>query len=235
MSFDINELVNASLAEMANSGRLSQVIAKHVEKAVEESVQSAVSYNSEFQKAIKEAIKTAVCVDFSGVGLAGYNDMVVKIVKEQLDQHMKTVVNRDICQNLETLLSPVPSEIHLSKLVDEFKEWIVDSYQQETTEMTLIVDAPYRNDSYLHGYRRIYLGKSSDLRQKDCEICITIDVSKGGSIVSMSFDGKDPKKTMFVGRVYGFERMLFQIYTSGTKIIINEDDCDTAYNTDNDD
>lgn len=228
--FDINALVNASLSEMAESGRLAQVITKHVEKSIEDSIKDAVSWNSEFQKTIKEAIKTAINVDFSGVGITSYNDMIVKVIKSQLDQHMQEAIARDVSENLKSLLSPAPSEYKLSHLVDEFKKWIVDSYQQEDTEITLIIESPYRDD-ILGGYREIYLDKDSGTNKRDCKICITIDVNKNNKIVSMAIDEKDYKKQLFIGRIYGFERMLFQFYTSGTSLILDEGDCDTYFNS----
>ena len=231
--FDINALVNASLINMAESGRLAEVIAKHTEKSIEDAVKDAVSWNSEFQKSIKEAVKTSIAVDVSRIGMVGYNDMVVKIIKAQLDKHMEETISRDVCKNLEELLKPAPTEYTLSKLVDEFKEWIVGIQDREDDEITLIVESPYGINSSLKGYRRIYLDKKSGTSKHECSIRLTIDINRDSKIINMEIDGKDPKKALFAGDVYGFERTLFQFYTSGTKLILNEGDCDITFYDDN--
>lgn len=158
-------------------------------------------------------------MDLRQLGLVGYNEIVLKIVKAKLDASVEVFGKAQIEKDLEELLKSPPAEIKLSDLVEQMKEAHKDD---ERYECTCIVDWGTSD-----GWGRVYLDKNGDKRKNDCEHSLAF--TKEGEIYSFSIDRCDPSKKMFFGPTYGFERSLFQMYAAKTKLIIDEDEVSRHY------
>lgn len=168
-------------------------------------------------------------VDFNNLGLPGYGDFILKIVRQQLEANVNDQIRDSIEKNLTELLEPPPAEIKLSQLVEQFIKFSADSRRyscscDDTDAITLIVEESK------YGSRFIYLDKDGDQEKYSCSIRFL--VSDGdGYMSALKVDGKELDKALFLGSLYRFERSLFQMYAAGTKLIVNGDEnsIDTHY------
>jgi hypothetical protein len=216
---ELESAIVAAFTKMAETGAIQAIIEKKIEKTVDEILGDALRSYSDFGKNLSEVIKGAMNVDLRQLGLVGYNDIVLKIVKAKLDHSMEVFGKAQIEKYLEELLKCPPAEIKLSELVEQLKEAHSDD---ERYECTCIVEWG-KSD----GWGRVYLDKNGDKRKYDCEHSLSF--TKEGEIYSFSIEGRDPSKKIFCGPFYGFERTLFQMYAAKTRLIVDEDDVEIHY------
>lgn len=219
---ELETAVVAVFNTMAQSGALEKVIEDRISKTVAECVSNVLGPYSDFGKNLKEHVEKALKIDMRDLGLVGYNETVLKIVRTQLDHNINTIGRARMEQGLAELLADPPAEIKLSVLVEKLKEHNSDS---DYRECTCIVE--YSDTSYCSDYKRIYLDKDHKREKRECSVQLA--VTGNGEVYSFHVSGQDLKNTMFAGPFYGFDRVLFQMYAAKTKVIIDEDDVSTYY------
>lgn len=217
---DLTNAVAAVLDRIIKSDTIEKAIESQLTKTIQREVESALSSYSDFGKQLDTAIKGALQVDFSGLGLPGYNDMILKIVRAQVDANVNSLLAKQVEEQLTELLAPPPAEIKLSELVEQFKQAQRDkrsySCSCDSEQITLIVEETS------HGSRFIYLDADAHQGKYDCAIRFLVS-DHDNQIHALKVDGRDMEKQLFVGSLYNFERSLFQLYAAGTKLIV---DCD---------
>jgi hypothetical protein len=115
----------------------------------------------------------------------------------------------------------------LSELVAEFIKDADDqtgcSCDDGPERITLIVEG-----SSTPGFHYVYLDKDEHTEKYACAYQIAVH---DGKAFRIEIEKRDPDKTVFLGPMYGFRRLLFQLYTAGTKLIIDGDanSIDTHY------
>ena len=216
---ELEVAIVAAFTKMAETGAIQTIIEREIERTVGDILHSSLQPYSDFGKSLGKTIKSALNVDLDRLGIAGYNDTILKIVKTKLDSSMELFGKAQIEKDLEELLKVPPKEIKLSQLVEQLK----DHYGDHGRECTCIITHDMRMD----GWGRVYLHKNDRVEKSDCEyeMAFTAD----GEVYSVSIDGRDPSKKIFCGPFYGFERDLFQMYAAKTRLIIDEDDVDIYY------
>lgn len=225
---DLTNAVNEVLKRIIASDTIEKAIEAQLTKTIQREVESALSSYSEFGKELDAAIKSALKVDFSGLGLTGYNDVIIKIVRAQVDANVNNLLAKQVEEQMTELLAPPPAEIKLSKLVEQFIEANKpDGYScscDDSDRITLIVEHSDYNDQ--SGW--VYLDKAEGMEKYQCSTRLAYNDQR---VYSIKIDDKDPSKTMFVGPLFKFERSLFQMYAAGTKLIIDgdADSIDTYY------
>ncbi|WP_395736312.1 hypothetical protein [Prosthecobacter sp.] len=209
----LHDMVNASLAALAAEGKVEAIVRTHIEKAIGTAVAETISgYNSPFTKALKSYVETALPMDFTGIGLAGYNDLIIRTIKNKLDASLAAWVNKGIAEELGELLQEPPESIKLSELVQQFRK---ENRHENGDEITVHLK---EDDGSLLNYWTLSLDPKPGKRKHDCELYMAVD-SKGQIYsLKVAYRG-DMTKGMFVGHLYGFERTLFRLWVGKTKII----------------
>jgi len=213
--------VVAAFNTMAESGVLQKIIEEKVAKTVSECVGNVLGSYSDFGKALNEHVKDALRVDFKDLGLVGYNEIVMKIIKAKLTDSINTVGVKRLEKELSDLLVDPPAEIKLSDLVDQFKSRL-DS-DRRSSRITCIVDTT-DSTGLCPGYAHVFLDEESGTSKYSCNI--RLDVTLAGKVYGLKIGGQDIKNTLFIGPHFGFERSLFQLYAAGTKIIVDHEEVD---------
>jgi hypothetical protein len=227
----MQELQNAVANAFANvvaAGTIEKAIEEKLSKTITSIIDDELRSYSDFGKSLSEQVKAALAVDFSNLGIPGYNDLILKVVRRQVDAHVNSVIATQVESQLTELLESAPESITLTQLVAEFIKDRSDYHGcscDGPDEITLVVDG----SSSVDGYHNIYLDEEGGKSKYSC--AIQIATNKEHTVYSLKIDDRDPKKTLFVGPLYNFERRLFQMYAAGTKLIIDatEDDIDTSY------
>jgi len=224
---DLTNAITAALERIATSNTIEKAIEEQLTETIKRTVQDELRSYSDFGKQLNEHVKKALHVDLNNLGMPGYGDFILKIVRRQLEGMVNEQIKTSLEKNLTELLEPPPAEIKLSELVEQFIELSAESRRHscscdDTDNITLIVGEP----SY--GSRWVYLDKEGGTDKYECAIRFL--VRDDGGIAALKVDGKDIGNALFVGTLYRFEHMLFQLYAAGTKLILDGDEYSISTN-----
>jgi hypothetical protein len=217
---ELQQAVTNAFAAVVASGSIEAAIQKNLKETIDNSIREQLRSYSDFGKAIDEHVKAALRVDFSQLGLPGYNDLILKIVRRQVEAQVNATLAAQIEPQLTELLRPAPIEITLRDFVAEFIKNRADynaGFRANPHEITLHVEGSDVTD----GYHNIYMDEDPGCSKYSCRIQIA--TTKDHRVYSLKINEHDPKKALFVGPLFDFERRLFQMYASGTKLIVDDE------------
>lgn len=214
----IEEMVGKALSAMDEEGKVKAIVRQHIEKAIGTAVGEAITgYEAPFNIALKEYVKNALPMNFDRIGLDGYNEAIIGIVKRKLDASLEAWVNKGITEELEELLQPPPESIRVYDLVQQLKQ-TRDEFRDGHGDVTVHVEDSNSAD----GYWRLYLDKADSKPKRDCSYELAVD--DNGKIYSICTPYKgDITKALFIGPFYDFERTLFRLYAGKTKLILDDE------------
>lgn len=223
MTSDICVLVKQKIDQLAADGAIEQLVSKAIEKAISEAVSDAFGRYGDFTKTIEKGIKETVKVDLSDLGIAGYNDLVSKILRQKLGGYFEETVTKTIEKEMTDLLADFPTSITVSELAEKFREY-VEEEGYESGNFTFIVE---RNDrDRMDDYFYLYLDKEEDKDKHRC--AYKIRCNKEG-VWAVEIDDVKVEKKMFIGPIFNFERFLFHAYANKVIVTIDTDEPETYY------
>lgn len=209
---DLKTAVSNAFANVVASGAIEQAIEKQLASTIGDLIKHELREYSDFGKAIKERVQQAVCVNLGQMDLPSYNDLILQIIRRQVDGIMQSEAAQQLESNMTKLLEQAPAEITLQKLIEEFIE--ANKEDKEGQDFTLLIERKW-------GSTYICLDEDAGKSEYSCEFRLAID--KDGKVYSLVLGAKDVAKTLFMGPFYGFERTLFQLYTAKSKVIVPAD------------
>ena len=221
---DMNTATQKAMQSLVESGKFEAIVAEQLETTVTKVIQNTLNSYSDFGKSLENSVIEGLNLDFSKLGIAGYNDTVLKIVKRKLDAAILAIGTKQIEEDMEELLSSeIPSEITLSKIVEEFIDYYDDDARDNGWQnCTAKVKKEY-------GSTWVYLGSEPDQEDYRCDYRLYISDRNGVcNVMELQLDGRDIKEKLFIGGLHGFEKLLFQLYACKVKIIVDDID-DTSY------
>lgn len=206
---DFQEQINQQIVALFESGRIEEIVNKQVNEAVEYAIKESLNSYGGFRSKLKDVLDKQLNIDTSSFNILSYNHSVLQIVQKKLDARMDEFLNEHLAKALNEILEPIPTSIKLSGLVEKFIEHHKDDLET-CGEITCLVE----EDDW--GGWNFRLDKEADKEAHRCEIYA--GVNKEGEIYYLRMDGEDPKNKLFLGRKFGFERYLFQLYAVKAKI-----------------
>lgn len=218
----LKQAVAAAFDNVVASGAIEQAIEKQISETITKVVEEQFRSYSDFGKSIKDLVGRAVNLNLDEIDMPTYGDLVLKIIRRQLDVQMHGEFAKRLEADMAVLLAPGPTEISLEQIVESF----VNSYKEEYgtdrsgQEFTLL----YENDST---FTYLYLDKDEDVGKWQCDYRIGIHK---GEVFSLSLGGNDVKDKLFIGGLRDFEKMIFQMHTRKTKVTISDDFSASDYN-----
>lgn len=217
---DLKSAVSTAFSNVVASGAIEQAIEKQLASTISSLIQNELREYGDFGKAIKERVQQAVGVNLDRMDLPSYNDLILQIIRRQLDGAMHSEAAKQIEANMAKLLERAPASITLEKLVEDF----IDAHKEDRAgqDFTLLIDRKYRT-TY------VCLDVESGKSEYQCDF--RLGVSSDGEVYHLAFGGKEVSKSLFMGPFYGFERALFQLYSAKTKLIVAADDDAHNYST----
>jgi hypothetical protein len=214
---DMTEAVNNAFTAMVNSGKLEAIITDKLEESVASAVSNALHSHSDFGNQLKQHIKSAISVDFKNLGIAGYNDFIAKVIKKKMDECLNKEAKKLIEGEISRLLQPAPASIKLSELIAAFRE----DNQEEAND--------HQWDSFTvnigesrYGSITVEFDKEPCKDEYKCDVRFCVQ-EKECRIFALKVDEVDYEKQMFLGSLRGFDLFIFQLYASGTNLIIDVD------------
>ncbi len=219
---ELTNAVNTALQRIIASDTIEKAIEAQLTNTIQAEIKSQLREYSDFGKQLEAAVKDALKVDFSNLGLPGYGDMILKIVRKQAEEQINAELARSIESRLTDILQPPPATINLSTLVEQYIEHCVENARHscscdDTDRITLIVETSQ------YGSRWVYLDPDEGTDKYECKIRFLVG-EKGGKISALKMDGSEVGNKLFVGKFYRFERTLFQLHAAGTELVIDGDE-----------
>lgn len=187
---ELQQAISTAFSNIVAAGAIEKAIEEKLTKTITSILDEELRSYSTFSEQLKKHVKTALQVDFHNLGLPGYNDLILKIIRQQVDAQLNATIKTQIEKQMKELLAPAPDEIKLSQLVEEFikDEHTNRQYRpcscDESDRITLIVrEASITSSKFYH----IYLDKESDTEHYKCPYQIDVH---DGQVYSVQIDQK---------------------------------------------
>lgn len=223
---ELETAITQAFANIVASGAIEKAIQNNLEATITGAIENHLRQYSDFGKALSKHIGTALNVDMDSLKLPGYNDLILKIIRQNVETHADKMIAQQINEQMAALLAPPPAEIKLSALIEDFIKFAVErNFFDDHTPQRISLHVEKSSS----GYHHIYFDKESGKARYECAYVLNSD--NEGKLYSININNKDVSKQLFVGALHAFERALFQMYAAGTKLIVDgsADDIDTYY------
>jgi hypothetical protein len=217
---DLKFAVSTAFGNVVASGAIEQAIEKQLAETISSLIKTELREYSDFGKAIKDRVQQAVGVNLDRMDLPSYNDLILQIIRRQVDGIMQSEAAQQLESNMAKLLEQAPVQITLEKLIEDFVE--ANKEDKEGQDFTLLIERKY-------GSTYICLDEDAGKSEYSCDFRIAVD--QDGAVYSLMLGAKDVAKTLFMGPFYGFERTLFQLYAAKSKVIVAADADASDFNT----
>lgn len=229
----VQEMFGQVLQKRIQEGVLEQAIAKNVDKMIDYVADDVFGRYSDIGKTLKEQMVKAITPNLDTLcDLPGYNDFVMSrlklAAKEFHDQRLAQVIDKE----LEAVFSEIPKEVTLSWLVGKLVELSSDEDSYEGG-VTLIID----NTEYSWGSSlSVYFDKEEGVEKRSCDYDLHLSKDKDTGkykILGLRVNGDKADNTLSLGRMYGMDKILFNIYAMKGLIDIDKgldaEDYDTTW------
>lgn len=226
IELNIEQVIANALSEALNPERLAEKIKAEATKAADEAIKEAVnSYRSKFPKTIKAAVEKMLPHELSLDGQANWNHAISQYLSQRLAEMHDQRIEQAVKPMLDKVLATPPAELKVSELVKQAIEfWAEDARREHESNPTIIVE---RSEGVVSGYWHLYIDPASHTSKYSCKVQLA--VNDKGEVYGVRVDEQDLKKLRFAGPFFNFDAYLFQLYTGGTKLILDREDFDDVY------
>jgi len=220
---DLNKIVNDTLVEMEKENYVEKVVKSTLEKTIASLINDVFRSYGDFGKNLEKHIEENLNIDFRNLGIEGYNGLVLAAVQEQLDKAITIQGIDKIKESMNDMLKDTKDEYTLTEIIEKLKG---ESYKEEyefgyDEKVELIIeDSDY-------GYKYIYMDEEEKGRKYECDYRIALD--KEGKPYSIKLKGDEINTKKIMGGLYGLDKLLFKIYSSGAKIVLDQGECSEDY------
>ncbi len=222
---DIEQKLTESIKEYANSGKVEELINKRIEESFDKIISGLMDSWGPLHKAIKSELENHLTIDLKDMPFEKYRDSIQKVVKAQIDGRFSTLIEKELNDDLATLMAEYPKEIKLSKLLSDFQELAREDASERGAyapeSCTIKVDV----SDYDEATETYYLSlDEDDVKEKyGCKYRLFI---YKGEVSNVTIDGDKYRKQLFIGPSQGFARFLFHAYVNKVKVIKDIDFAD---------
>jgi len=217
---NIDKLVTAAFANIQESGKLEEIVADKVEGLVKNVIDSELRTYSAFGKKLTEHVKGSLNLNFDVLDFEAYNDVILKIIQRMLDGRLQDATTKRLEEDLALLLKSPPENLTLSKLITDFIEQEAEQASEDGYESISF----NWDDDGMFAYAS--WDKEPGKARHQCAYMIGFH---NGEAFSFRIDHHNPKERLFMGRMYAFDRTLFQMYTASVPITLDQENIDTSY------
>lgn len=225
---NLNQMVNESLKNIEEEGFVQATVEKKMKQTMESIIDDIFSSWSNFGKNLKEHIQQELKVNLDELKLEAYNHMILNVVKEKMDEAIHVQGTEKIKKQLDYLLSDTKTEYKLSEIIERMKdkamEWDSDEYYDR--QISLHVE----KDSVLSF---VYFDKEEYKEKYECQYKLSID--NEGRLNSCRIDDKEFDNKVIMDGLHGVDELLFKIYTTGAKVLLDENDISVYYPSEDED
>ncbi|RSK89546.1 hypothetical protein EJF22_23225 [Pandoraea apista] len=103
---ELQNVVSTAFANIVASGAIEKAIEERLQRTITEAIDSELRSYSDFGKIIEERIKQSLQVNFDSAAIPGYNDLILKIIAQQLNANMGSALTANLQERMAELLAP---------------------------------------------------------------------------------------------------------------------------------
>lgn len=218
---ELEKVVQDTINNMVSSGKVTEMVEKHLTNTVDEIVKDALRSYGDFGKEVKNAVNSVLKLDVDNVKLLDLSAVINTCIKQQLEVSVNENILSTISETIKEVTGQLDkNEYNLSEIIEKFKVDAESWDKEDHDEITLVVE----NSDY--GYKHIYFDHKSDVKKYSCNF--QLDLNKDGKIYAFKGGKIRASNDIRFASIHGsFERFIFRLYASGAKVII--DHVDTYY------
>lgn len=220
---DLNKMVNESLAKIEQGNIVKDLVDERIKKTLRDIIGESLGTYSKFGKELKTQIGEQLQINLENLDIPQYNVLVRNAIKLKMDEIVTVNGIEKIKKDLDELFMDTQKEYKLSEFIDSLKEERCEDYDDDQ-KVSFHLD----DHSYL---TFVYFDPEPDLAYYKCRYKLVINKENGVLQNAKLNDAKFDEK-LIMGGLYGIEKMIFQAYASGAKIIIDKENINTTYNED---
>ncbi|RDL44654.1 hypothetical protein DN730_09725 [Marinomonas piezotolerans] len=224
------DMFTAVLHERLASGALEQAITKRVDKLIEETADDLFRSYGEVGKALKEKLSASIMPQIESLeDLPVYHDFVMNRLKLAAQNFYDSRLADVVDAELKEIMTELPEEVTLSWLIEKLTERARSYNDDPEGEITLIIE------ERTHGrFMMVYLDKNEGVSDRNCDYRLHLyEDEKTGKweILNLRVNGEESGKHLCVGTLYGFEKILFNIYAMKGQIALDQGEYAHDYET----
>lgn len=234
---DLQAKINDKFAELIEEGYVDKIVKETLQGTVTSIVRESLRDYSTFATQLKKHLEEGMGVNLSRLSLDHYNEVVLRVVQEEVNGTVLASVTPRIKERIQGVLGRLDKqEWKLSEIVKAFKEE-VSGYGEKAGEVGLYVEQSESRDGGWH----IYLdeepgndrepGYLSSLHRKTRKPYYSykykLHLRSDGTAYNFSIDNQ--KDDYAKGADTGFDALWFQLYANKVAIEVDEDECVLAY------
>lgn len=227
----VQEMFGQVLQQRIQSGALEQAIGKYADKLIDDAASDVLRSYGDIGKALKEQFAKAIMPQLESIAdLPTYHEYVTNRLKLATQQFYDNRLAAVLDAELKELLSELPESITLSWLVEKVLAESREYNDDYEGEITLIIEEDNKYGKWAH----IYLDKESDRSKHDCEFDLHLSQNKESGkweIIGLRINGHKAGQQLSMGRQYGFEKILFNVYAMKGQIEFDEGTDASDYET----
>lgn len=223
---DLNKMVQDAMADMQKEQVVEQLVRKTLEKTMVSVVNDALSSYSDFGRRLKEGVESQLDINLRELNIPTYNQMVLNVVKEQLDAAVTIQGVEKIKSRMDEMLGGAKQEYRLSELIEKMKGEATEYGDVKDSEISLHI----KRSGMMLWF--IDFDPEEDKERHECRYKISIcepKDGKRGKVNTVEIRDKKLDNNAIMGGLYGLEAVLFQMFTTGGNLIVDEDDVDMEY------
>lgn len=234
ITINLENTVAAALEKALSAEVVRTKVEEALDKVVDSAIKDAFSPYGDFAKVVKQSIAGLVPHSVDIEGAANFNHGIKQAITTRLKRVNDERISQAISPMLDELLEPMPAEITLSELIKQAMVHWSDDYHRHGA------DRPYihveETTGIVAGYHHIHLdpdgNKQHEYGFSRYNAAIQIDVNDNGEVYGLKVSGDEAHKRIFAGPFFGFERMLFNLYTCKTRLVVDAIDFSEVSYTD---
>lgn len=220
----LTDFIVAEVARQSSEAAVRDLVEKKIGEVIKSSVESAFRSYGDIGKQIEKAVTNSLQIG-DRLDVPAYGAMVMALLRAKMDETLHDLINQRLSAEMDEILSIAPKELKLTKVVEDMISGL-DMADRYGTHVTCIIEEAFPDSSSLKGYLNVFLDEDEDTKQRECKVKLLVTAE--GKISSLSIDGYDAKTTIKMSHMWGWQKMIFAAYCSGSTFLVDENDPSTG-------
>ncbi len=228
INIEIESMVAEAVQNALQPAKVRDQINELVDGLVSNALRNTLRAYGDLAKDVERQIAESLPIGTKIDDLCNFSDLVRKGIATRINQLNDQRINDAIMPMVDNLLEPAPAEIKLSELVASAIDKFSDDYKRDEfgSQPTIIVEKSHGVGGDSEFYR-IYIDPHEAKSKYSCAYHLS---TYNGEVYSIKADGSEStEKSLFIGPFYGFDRLLVNLYTCKSKVIVDKTDFSDVY------
>lgn len=227
---NIQEIANARIAELHQSGSIKKQIEDGIDKTIKSAIEDAVSSYS-FKREIENKVAKELSVVANTIGFDGYAKHLTQKLNNIISKYAKGELAKKIEKEFSSIYLDKRESIKLSEIFEAYKDYLQNELDWEEQIDWGGIRLERENSGYLS--YKVGKPKSSSSRysydtDKEFKFCLfgVNNNKKTATIGCVYLDNTNIDEGLIKGYLTDFEMLILNIMYNNTTVVI---DCDEDY------